>query len=212
MKRIAFTLGLLFAMQTVIFAQMTDIENITLNAHLLKTFNLNVLTGATQDFTFATSANYNVGVIEGAGVSPGTSNITVEATGNWNLKIKAPDFAGYNGPNGLGTGTITINNVGVWVTATGGHQFGTQISCPFTSLATAMGLANADQILIDLIPTGGGNSGDGSDNAFTLHWQMGQGIACPNMRQESMFDQLSLGLFSLGDFTSTAVLTLTELP
>jgi hypothetical protein len=209
MKRIVFTLGLLFAMQAMLLAQLTDQETVIFNAHLLKTFNLNVVNGATQDITFTTAADYNNGVIEGAGINTGTTDITVEATGNWNLQINAPDFTPYAGPNGAGTGTIPINNLGVWLVATGTHQFGTEISCPYVSLATAMGMANANQMLIGLVTE---NAGDVSDNAFTMHWQMGQAAACPLMNPLTMFDQLSSSVFGPGDFTTTATLTLTEIP
>lgn len=210
MKRFALTLGLLVAMQVMMAQVLTDTAQIIFRAHLLKTFNLNVINGGFQDITFATAADYNNGVIEGAGVNPGTTAITIEATGNWDLKINAPDFVGYaGGPNGLGGGTIPIDNLGVWLVATGTHQFGTEISCPYTSLATALGLDIADQQLIGLTTE---NAGDVSDNAFTLHWQMGQGIVCPLMNPATMFDQLSAGQFTPGDFTTTAVLTLTEIP
>jgi hypothetical protein len=207
MKRIIISLGLLFAMQGAIFAQLTDSENIVFNAHLLKTFSLNVLNGATQEITFTTAADYNNGVIEGAGIASGTTDITIEATGDWDLTILCPDFVPYAGPNGLGTGTIPIDNLGVWLVATGTHQFGTEISCPYTSLATALGLDNASQTLINLVTE---NSGDASDNAFTLHWQMGQAAACPLMNPATMFDQMAINVFGPGDFTTTAVLTITE--
>jgi hypothetical protein len=207
MKKFAFTLGLLFALQAASFAQLTDQEVVVFNVHLLKTFNLNVdLAGALQEITFTTAADYNDGVIEGLGVSPGTTNITVEATGNWNLQIMAPDFTPYGGG---ATGTIPIDNLGVWLVATGTHQFGTQISCPYIDLASALGLDVANQMLINNVS---GNAGDVSDNAFTLHWQMGQGTDCPLMNPLTMFDQLSAGQFTPGDFTSTATLTLTEIP
>ena len=209
MKRIFIALGLVFALQTAMVAQLTDTAQVIFRAHLLKTFNLNIVSGPSQDITFSTAANYNTGVIEGAGVSPGTTNITIEATGNWNLKISAPNFVPYAGPNGAGSGTIAINNLGVWLAATGTHQFGTEISCPYVSLASALGLSTSDAILIGLLTI---NSGDITDNAFTLHWQMGQATACPLMNQATMFDQLALGLFGPGDFTSTATLTLTEIP
>lgn len=210
MKRFALTLGLLVAMQVMMAQVLTDTAQIIFRAHLLKTFNLNVVNGGFQDITFATAADYNDGVIEGAGVNPGTTNITIEATGNWDLKINAPDFDGYaGGPNGEGGGFIPINNLGVWLFDAGAHKFGTEISCPYTSLASALGLAIADQQLIGLLTE---NAGDVSDNAFTLHWQMGQGTDCALMNPLTMFDQLSSGVFTPGDFTTTAVLTLTEIP
>lgn len=208
MKRIVFTLGLVFALQAALMAQLTDQDSVIFNAHLLKTFNLNV-DGIVQEITFATAADYNNGVVEAVGILPGTTVASVEATGNWNLQILAANFLPYVGPNGAGTGTIPINNLGVWVQTTGTHTIGAELVCPYISLATAMGMSTSNQMLIN---NGTGNAGDISDNAFIFHWQMGQAAACPNMNQLTMFDQLSAGTFGPGDFTTTAYLTLTEIP
>jgi hypothetical protein len=204
MKKFVLLLGLLFAMQTALMAQDTT-GTVVFNAHLLSTFNLNV-DGVDQEITFANAAQYNTGVTEGAGIAPGFTLISVEATGNWELKINCPDFLPYAGPNGPGTGTIPINNLGVYVIATGGNTFtGGEVTCAYQSAAAALGLDNADQPLIGL---GSGNGGDITDNAFTLHWLMGtkQGT----MESTSMFDQMALTppVFGVGDFTTTAILTL----
>jgi len=210
MKRIAFTFGLLIAMQSALLAQLTDQEVVVFNAHLLKTFNLNV-DGVTQEITFADAADYNLGVTEGNGIEPGFTLISVEATGNWFLDITCPDFTPYVGPNGAGTGTIPIGNLGVYCVATGAHQFGVEVDCAYQTAGSALGLTS-DPLTPDLlIDHGSGtNAGDITDNAFTLHWIMGtmQG----SMITQSMFDQLSAGQFGPGDFTTTATLTLTEIP
>ena len=207
MRKIAILFGLLFALQTVVMAQLTDQENVVFNAHLLETFNLNV-DGIVQEITFATAADYNNGVTEAGGIVPGFTLISVEATGNWWLSINAPDFV----PGGAnpGTGSIPIANLGVWCEATGTHQFGNEVTCSYQTANTALGLENPPAAP-EMIGNGSGNAGDISDNAFTLHWLMGtmQG----SMETTSMFDQLALGtLFSTGDFTTTALLTLTEIP
>lgn len=206
MKKVVLIFGLLFALQIGVMAQLTDQEVVVFNAHLLETFNLNV-DGITQEITFATAADYNNGVTEGAGIAPGTTDISVEATGNWYLEIDAPDFVPYAGPNGAGTGIIPIVNLGVYCVSTGTYQFGTELTCAFQNAASAMGITIASQTLIGL---GSGNAGDASDNAFTLHWLMGtmQGT----METETMFNQMALGTFGPGDFTTTATLTLTEIP
>jgi len=206
MKRIAFTFGLLIAMQSALLAQMTDQEVVIFNAYLAKTFNLNV-DGELQEIYFNTSDDYNNGVIEGAGIDPGFTLISVEATGNWDLSIACPDFLPLTGgPNGAGTGFIPIGNLGVYCEATGDHQFGDEVLCAFTDAASALGLQIADVLLMDL--GSGSNAGDVSDNAFTLHWLMGTQDG--TMIQQSMFDQMSAGTFTPGDFTTTATLTLTE--
>jgi hypothetical protein len=54
------------------------------------------------------------------------------------------------------------------------------------------------------------NSGDQTDNAFTLHWLMGTKNGSMNI--ESMFKQLSDGLFTQGQYLTTVTLTMTEIP
>jgi hypothetical protein len=208
MKRIAFTLGLLFALQFALFAQ-DDQEVVVFNAHLLDIFNLNV-DGIDQEITFAIADDYNLGVTEAGGIVPGFTLISVEASGNWWLSINAPDFTPYDGPNGAGTGTIPINNLGVWCEATGDHDFADEVTCAHQSDAFALGLEN-EPAAPELIGNGSGNAGDISDNSFTLHWLMGTRQGSMNLTT-TMFDQMSAGVFGPGDFTTTATLTLTEIP
>ncbi len=203
MKKFVFLLGLLFALQTptALMAQLTDQEVVVFNAHLLETFNLNV-DGVVQEITFAVSADYNNGVWEGAGILPGFSLISVEATGNWWLSINCPDFTG--------VGIIPIDNLGVWCEATGTHQFGTEVTCLYQNAAASLGLSNPPAVP-ELIGLGTGNGGDISDNSFTLHWRMGTQDN-GSMHVGSMFDQMANGDFPTGDYTTTATLTLTQIP
>jgi hypothetical protein len=202
MKKIVFVLGFMLVANWGLMAQLTDQEDVVFNAHLLETFNLNVVTGPIQEITFTVAADYNLGVTEAGGIVPGFTTITVEATGNWELEIEAPDFLPITG-----TGTIPIDNLGVWCEATGTHQFGTEVTCAYQNAAAAMGITVLPQLLIGLGTT---NGGDATDNAFTLHWLMGtmQGT----METTSMFDQMALGTFTVGDYTTTATLTLTQIP
>jgi hypothetical protein len=205
MKKTLIILGLFIATSSSLFAQLEDPEDIIFNAILGGAFNLIVQDGDIQTATFATADDYNLGVSETQGVpgiDPGYSTIAMEATGNWFLKISAPDFTPI-----VGTGSIPINNVGVYCEATGTHQFGIEVTCAYQSADAALGLSNSDVTLIDL---GSGNSGDATDNLFVLHWLMGtmQG----SMNPSSMFEQLSLGVFSMGTYTTTIVLTMTEIP
>jgi hypothetical protein len=207
MKKIILLLGLLVAlqMQTTLRAQQEDAENVVFNAILSGAFNLIVQDGDIQTATFASADDYNFGISETQGVpgiDPGFTTVAMEATGNWYLKISAPDFM----PT-TGTGSIPINNLGVWCEATGVHQFGIEVTCAYQSADAALGLANSDVTLIDL---GSDNAGDQTDNLFVLHWLMGtmQG----SMNPLTMFSQLANGVFSQGTYTSTAVLTMTEIP
>lgn len=204
MKKIILLAGLLIAlqMQTTLRAQQEDAENVIFNAILSGAFNLVVQDGDVQTATFASAADYNNGVTEAGGIVPGFTTVAMEATGNWFLKISAPDFM----PT-TGTGSIPINNLGVWCEATGVHQFGIEVTCSYQSADAALGLTTTDMNLIEL---GTDNAGDQTDNLFVLHWLMGtmQG----SMNPATMFSQLANGIFSQGTYTSTVVLTMTEIP
>ncbi|HNQ83680.1 MAG TPA: hypothetical protein PKM34_08560 [Bacteroidales bacterium] len=206
MKRIILLLICFTAIQlNSVTAQLTDDEEVVFNAILGGAFNLVVQDGDVQTATFGAADEYNLGISEtmgNPGIDPGFTTVAMEATGNWYLKISAPDFTPI-----VGTGVIPINNLGVWCEATGVHQFGTEVACAYQSADAALGLSNTDITLIDLLTD---NSGDQTDNLFVLHWLFGtmQGT----MNPASMFSQLSDGIFSQGTYTSTVVLTMTEIP
>jgi hypothetical protein len=207
LHKLTLVLGLLmvFHIPLSMVGQIEDTEDVIFNAILGGAFNLLVQDGDLQTAYFNTADDYNFGVSETQGtpgIDPGFTTIAMEATGNWYLEISAPDFT----PT-TGSGTITINNVGVWCEATGVHQFGTEVICAYQTADAALGLSNSDVTLIDL---GTSNSGSATDNLFVLHWLMGtmQG----SMNSQSMFAQLTAGLFTLGEYTTTIVLTMTEIP
>lgn len=206
MKKIVLILGAVFAMQTAMVAQITEGE-VVFNAHLLSTFNLNV-DGVDQEITFANAADYNNGVVEAVGVLPGITVISVEATEDWNLTIECPEFIGYAGPNGAGTGTIPPENLGVTITEDGDHGLATGEVIYTGGNPDPQGLTIAAAALISV--GANSNAGDITDNAFTLHWQMGTMLG--TMETTSMFDQMANGDFSTGDFTTTATLTLVPAP
>lgn len=194
MKKFTFILALLIATQAGHLFAQTDTENVTFNAVLSSVLNLNVTGGDNQTATFDSPATYNFGID-----AVGTTTITVESTSDWSLAISAPDLS-----DGA-SATIPINNVGVWLEATGDHQFGTEVTTSYGSLANACGLLNTAQTIID---NGTGNSGDASDNAFNVNWTMG--TMHNTMNGLSIFDQLSNGTIpNIGSFTTTVNLTVT---
>jgi hypothetical protein len=208
MKKIIVLFVLLFALQTqaTLMAQLEDQENVIFTAILGGVYNLIIQDGDLQTATFNTANDYNFGISESIGtpgIDPGFTTVAMEATGNWYLEISSPDFL----PS-VGAGSIPINNLGVWCEATGVHQFGTEVTCSYQSADAAWGLTNTDVTLIDLGT--GGNSGDQTDNLFILHWLMGtmQG----DMNTTSMFSQLAAGIFTVGTYNTTVVLTLVEIP
>lgn len=197
--------SLVMLVPNMVNAQLEDTENVIFNAILGGAFNLIVQDGDIQTATFNSADDYNLGVSETQGtpgIDPGFTTLAMEATGNWFLKISAPDFTPVTG-----TGSIPIDNLGVYCEATGVHQFGTEVTCAYQTAEAALGLTNTDITLIDLLSA---NSGGTTDNQFVLHWLMGtmQG----SMNTTSMFTQLSNGVFSQGTYTTTIVLTMTEIP
>jgi len=204
MKKIVLILGMLFAMQIAMVAQV-DEQDVIFNAHLLSTFNLNLTGGGTQDITFTDAADYNLGVTGPAlnGINTGFTTITVEATEDWTITIECPDFQPVTG-----TGTIPIDNLGVWCAETGTYDFGAEVTCAYISPLTIHGMTNAP---VELIGNGTGNAGDATDNMFTLNWEMGT-MQNASMHTTSMFDQMATGDFTTGDYTTTATLTLVPVP
>ena len=199
MKKLVILLGLMLALQAAMMAQVTT-GNITFNAHLNQTFNLIIVNGNVQEITFANAADYNNCVIEGVGILPGTSLINIEATQDWDLTIACPNFTGF-GPT-PGTGVIPIDNLGYKITENGAHGLANGEVNYITPGPVALTVVTAPIISMGT----NHDAGDATDNAFTLHWQMGtkQG----NMHATSMFDQMANGDFTTGDFQAIALLTL----
>jgi hypothetical protein len=201
MKKLVLLLTLMFALQAAMMAQVTT-GNITFNAHLNQTFNLIIVNGDVQEITFATAADYNNGVIEGVGILPGTSLINIEATEDWDLTIECPDFLPF-GVNG-GTGVIPIENLGYEITENGAHGLvGGEVTYTGGN-PDPVALTNATAPLISMGTVS--DAGDATDNAFTLHWQMGTMLG--DMVPTSMFSQMANGDFTTGDFQAIALLTL----
>lgn len=209
MKKLLLLVGLIFVLQsqTKLIAQDTT-EVVTFNAILGGVFDLIIEDGEIQTAYFNTADDYDIGVSETQGVpgiDPGFTTIAMVSTGNWYLTISSSDFL----PSGGGaTGSIPINNLGVWCEATGAHQFGIEVTCAYADDPdNALGLTDSPITLIDLLTE---NSGVESDNLFILHWLMGtmQGT----MNNTSMFLQLSAGIFSQGTYATNVILTLTEIP
>lgn len=206
MKKLFILLTVLFALSfgSRVMAQ-TDTAHVIFNAHLLEVLDISVFSGATQEITFGTAASYNTGVWAANGIVPGMSEVRVDATMNWDMTIECPDFQPY-GANG-GPGSIPIDNLGVWCEAIGTFTFNNQVNCLYTSAATSLGL---DPIAAPLITNNNGNAGDFNENRYRLNWRMGTRDN-GSMNTATMFDQMQLGTFGIGDYTTTAILTVTGL-
>ena len=204
MKKLVVLFCLAFAVSagTKVMAQVNeDQDDVEFNAHLLEVYDINVYTGQVQEITFMSALDYTAGVTEAGGIVQGYSDISVEATGDWNMTILCPDF-----DNGAGE-FIPINNLGVWIENNGSFTNGNQVSWSCVAAASAQALDNGDLPIISLVTS---NAGDIDENNYRFHWLMGtmQG----NMNATSMFDQLQNGDFILGDYSTTAILTLWSTP
>lgn len=206
MKKIVFLIMFLMSLSTFSLIAQNLTDQVVFNAVLNQTLNINVPLGDIQTITFTTAADYNNGVVGGVGIMPGTSTVTVEATEDWNVTIECPDFVGTGAtPN---TEIIPINNLGVYVTAGGVHQYGVEYTTSCPDAANAMGLNNNPVALIENL---GGNAGAIPDNTFILNWEMGtMKVAHPTnpMHATSMFTQMANDDFITGTYTATATLTL----
>jgi hypothetical protein len=209
MKKFVFILSVVLALSagTKTYSQLTDQDIVVFNAHLLQVLDIVVYSGGVQEITFAAAADYTAGVTEAGGIVPGYSEVSVESTVNWDMSIECPDFLPYAGPNGAGTGSIPINNLGVWCETQGAFTFGNQVDCAYQTAATSLGLSVNP---VPLITNNGGNAGDVNENDFRLHWRMGTRDNA-SMNPATMFDQMQLGVFTAGDYTTTATLTVDEI-
>lgn len=200
MKKLIIVLLALFALQTTnVFAQTDDV---IVHAILQDVTTVTVVTGDEITFTFATSDDYNLG----HDVNTVPSIVEVVALLDWTLSLSSDgDFLNDDG----GGSSIPIENLGVWCVSDGVHQFGSELTCAYTTITTPIGVTDADQLLIG---NGSGNHGDALDNLFTLNWEMGSMNG--SMETLSMFEQIAATGSTIvvpGNYTTTVTLTLTTL-
>ena len=202
MKKIILIMTVLVMAQTTnLMAQTTDIESLTFRAILQEVLNLTITSDPLVIADFDTPDEYNLGID-----AVNTTTITVEATGDWDLQITAPDLLDISGTGFI----IPINNVGVWCESPGNNKIGAEVSCPATSLPTCMGLLDGNQTLLDLGT--GSNAGGALDNMFNLNWTMGS-MQNASMAGTSILEQLTATTIGgLGTYETTIVLTLTAKP
>ena len=98
---------------------------------------------------------------------------------------------------------MLADNIGLWVESTGNNAIGTEVSCAYTAFATPMALPNVATMLIENLA---GNAGNATDNAFTIHWEVGT-MQGP-MNATNMLDHVAAGDFVIDTYNTTAVLTL----
>lgn len=173
-----------------------ETENVDLTVILSDVLDLNVTNGSALTFTFDTPIEWTDGI--DGDVEGGQTTITCSATQNWDLTINAPDLTGTN----FG-GTMTADNIGLWVEATGNHAFGSEVTCAYTAFAAPLALPNVATMLIE---NGTGNAGNAVDNAFTIHWEVGT-MQGP-MNATNMLDHVAGGSFVIDTYTTTVDLTL----
>lgn len=198
MKKIFLLIAVLFTFTQVSLNAQTDFDEVIFNLELVAVFDIEVVEGALQEITFDNSDQWNNGTYQGNGIVDGYSIVTVDATSNWDMFIKAPDFIAVTG-----TGTVPIDNLGVWCEALGTNNFSGASSCGAQAAVDSQGITTADAILI---ANDGGNMGNNVVNRFQLNWRMGTQEG--SMNTASMLELLTLGGFTLGTYTTTATLTI----
>jgi hypothetical protein len=200
MKKFVFLFALIFAF-AINSTLMAQPEQVDFEARLETVFELTIVNGSEQIAWFNDANDYNNGVTASPGnqdgIDPGTTDVTMEATGNWQLLISAPDLV-----EGTTADVIPIANVGVYVEATGNHTIGAEVTSLYI-VGNPNGLETTDEILID---NGTGNNGTALDNSFTLHWEMG--TMAGTMNGQSMLEQMANGDFGPGIYNTIIDLTL----
>ena len=186
----------IFTFATLGVKAQTDVENVSLTVILIDVFDLGITAGSAIVFTFDTPAEWNTGMVAPDGGT--TTDITVDATQDWEVTILSPDLT-----DG-GAGTMGADNVGVYCTDNGGsHSIGAEVTCAYTAVGSPLALPNAATVLLD---NGTGNAGDATDNMFSINWECGT-MNAP-MNATSMLQHVANGDFPTGTYTSTVVLTL----
>jgi len=196
-KIILLSAALMLFFNASVMCQLTDNDVVIFNADLQNVFNIQVMTGNTQTALFDTPAEYNLGI-----PVVGNSTVIVESTDDWYCEISGPDLL-----PGTGTGSIPVDNIGLWCESLGAYAFGDEVTCAYTSLATCMGITNADQMLWELGT--GTNAGGAAENNFRLNWAMGT-MSNASMHATSMLAQMTAGDFTLGTYQTTITLTATQ--
>lgn len=203
-----FAVLLTFSVQNNLQAQtQMDDDQVVFTAILDMVYDITVTSGDLQTAWFQTAADYNLGLTEGTGpsfIDPGTSTVTVEATGNWDMLVDALDFDDGGGQ------IIPIENLGVWIENNGGaHDNGVEVTWTCIAPASTQLITSALNVpLISLRLAGPGNYGDATDNNFLLHWRMGTPEIALASGLGSMFDQMAVPDFGPGTYTTTVNLTL----
>ena len=208
MKKFFFLFAVLFTFTQLGLKAQTDFDNVIFNLDLVAVFDIEVTTGDVQNIVFNTSDQWNNGTWETNGIATGNSEVTVNATSNWDMTITAPDFS----PTGGGaSGNVPITNLGFWIENLGSYV-GTESNWDAVDAGTAQGMTASPELCIW---NQDGNMGDATNNWFRFNWRMGTmdaGNPRFQMNALSMLQQLTAGTFTLGQYTTTAVLTINPAP
>ena len=202
MKKIFFSLIVLFIASAGISQAVSDRNTIPVAVNLNRVLRMSVNTGGNIEFTFNTIAQYKNG-ISGDLVTSGSAgtaaanpmyitSFTIAASTKWRLDYGAEDatFIGVDNP---GNTAFTLDNVGFSLGETGAHAFGTELASVPTNAGVEVAALQAYPIV--LITDGANvaaNAGDATDNAFTMTWRCGTaegtGLTTP-MNQVKLIEQ-----------------------
>lgn len=153
----------------------------------------------TMDFIFQNTSDYNHGIA----LPPSkVTEVSIEATINWQLKIRSLTKQFTTAfPE---SGNIPLNNLGYWIHPSGRHDQ-KQLNIKAHSVATINKIHNTNKTCICTKP-GETSVGDGTANRFQMMWEIG--TMHGNMNPRSILKQMGDGTFSLGTHLLTVEMTL----
>ncbi|MBU0488843.1 MAG: hypothetical protein KKA07_01390 [Bacteroidetes bacterium] len=146
---------------------------VTLNSVL----RLNIVSGGNIEFVFNNVQEYKVGKANGGANDLYTTNVTVAASNDWNLRLMAED-ATLIGTDDNGN-TMALDNVGYAVSFNGiaAYAFAAKNACATAYVGTYANAAVLTNAYVDVITPNGAshNAGEVTDNDFIFYWAAGTG-------------------------------------
>lgn len=191
MKKLFFTLVLSITLLGASFGQaIADQGVIPVSVTLNQILRLNITSGGNINFVFNTINDYENGINDAGGNAQYQTTFTVASSVNYDVIMYA-ESANLTGTDLL-SNTLSIDNIGFNVTPTGSHTVGTGEITVLPS-PSALSAVQTTEIVTSVwaLPGDPTNSGDITDNAFTIDWECGTSDG-GGMNAVSILDQ-SLG-------------------
>jgi len=178
------------------FAQVDDTETVTVTAILSTSLNLAVAGGGAVSFTFDEVSEYYDGIGDDLLTN---HNVTITSTANWKLAVKASgDFTD-------GTNTIHLDQLGLHTAYAGARADQASRTDIAPSVAAPLVPTTSDQIMLTNALMTETNAGQGTDNVYTIYYEMGTKET--GMNQTDMLEQD----YEKSTYVTTLTYTLTEI-